>query len=107
MRGAEISVERQGLLQFADRSRSAVRLDLDEAQPEVRPIVARRNRYALDQQRLGGGEALSPVVGGVDRADDDVGPRGADKSVNIGWIERHGAFENFASALDVVRARLC
>ena len=73
-----------------------------KAQPEMRPIVARRDRNALDQQRLGGGQALSPMLGGEDRADQHVGSRRADESVNVGRIERHGALEIAPRALDVV-----
>ena len=93
MRRAKIPVERQRPLQFADRSRSAIGEDLDEAQPHMRPMIARRDRNALDQQRLGLGQTLSSLVGGEDRADQDVGSRGAHKGVNVGRIERHGALE--------------
>src|SRR5580704_3120853 len=101
MRRAEVPVERKRLLQFADRSRSAIGLDLDEAQPEMRPIVTRRDRNPLDQQRLGLSQALSPMLGSEDRADQHVGSRCANKSVNVGRIERHGALEIAAGSLDV------
>src|SRR5580693_3950766 len=102
MRRAEISVELQRLVQFTDRSRRAIGLDLDEPQPEMRPIVAWRNRDALDQERLGGGQPLGPMLGGVDGPDQHIGSRRADKGVYVGRIERHGAFETFTSAFDVI-----
>src|ERR1700722_20497812 len=102
MRGAKVPIERQRLLQFADRSRGAIGLDLDEAQPHMRPIVTRRDRDALDQQLFRVSQALRPMLGGVDRADQHVGARGADKGVYVGRVERYGPLEIAACALDVV-----
>src|SRR5260370_42167286 len=46
------------------------------------------------------------MLGGVDRADQDISARSADKGVYVGRIERDGALEIAASALDVVGAAL-
>ena len=51
---------------------------------------------ALEQQRLGRREPLAAIVGGVDRAEEDIDPRRADERVDVGRVELDRLLEQLA-----------
>ena len=99
---AEVSVQRQGPLEFSDAAGGAVGQDLDVSQPEMGPMVARMDGEPLEQQRLGRREPLTTVVAGIDCAKQDIDPRRADERVDIGRVELDGLLEKLTGSHEVV-----